>query len=137
MPILLIDPPGSYAPSDEWDRFERMGVFTFSREEGTPAFGLPDQVDPEVAEARREELMLLQKRIMDENNLRLVGEFLPVLVDGRSPDGGGFVGRTRADAPEVDCVVKIPDDNLAAGDLIRAEITAVDDYDLVGRVVLE
>ncbi len=125
-------------------RFERLGVFTFSREEGTPAHDLPDQVDPEVAEARRAELMAVQKKILDDYNRQRVGQTLAVLVDGRSPDGEGFVGRTHADAPEVDCVVKLPDDppsgdlpsgDLHSGDLIKAEILGVDDYDLVGRVV--
>jgi len=120
-------------------RFERLGVFTFSREEGTPAHDLPDQVDPEVAEARRAGLMALQKKILDDYNRQQVGQTLGVLVDGRSPDGEGFVGRTHADAPEVDCVVKLPDDahsrDLHSGDLIKAEILGVDDYDLVGRVL--
>jgi ribosomal protein S12 methylthiotransferase len=122
-------------------RFERLGVFTFSREEGTGAYDLPDQVDPEVAEARRAELMAVQKSILDDNNRQRVGQTLEVLVDGRSPDGEGFVARTHADAPEVDCVVKLPAEDLPAGglhsgDLIRAEIVGVDDYDLVGRVAV-
>ena len=117
-------------------RFERLGVFTFSREETTGAFDLPGQVDPEVAKARRAELMVIQKEILDDLNRQRVGQTLPVLVDGRSPDGEGFVGRTQADAPEVDCVVKLPAQDLHSGDLIQAEIVGVDDYDLVGRVAV-
>lgn len=116
-------------------RFERLGVFPFSREEGTPAHDLPDQVDPEVAEDRRARLMALQKGILDDHNRRRVGQTLKVLVDGRSPQGEGFAGRTYADAPEVDCVVKLPAaTDLHSGDLIQAEIVGVDDYDLLGRV---
>lgn len=118
-------------------RFERLGVFTFSREEGTPAYDMQDQVDAEVAQRRCAELMAQQKRILDAHNASLVGRTLEVLIDGRAPDGEGFIGRTWADAPEIDCVVRLADDEadpLAAAQLRAVRIEAVDDYDLVGRV---
>jgi ribosomal protein S12 methylthiotransferase len=114
-------------------RFERMGAFTYSQEESTPAFDLPDQVDHDVALARQAELMEIQRGIMAGHNKARVGEVLPVLIDGRAPEGDGFVGRTQADAPEVDGVVRIEGD-LHSGDLIPVKITGSDDYDLTGVV---
>lgn len=116
-------------------RFERMGVFTYSHEEGTPAFDLEDSVPTEVAESRQAELMELQRGVMAEHNQGLVGQTLQVLVDGRDPSGDGFVGRTFRDAPEVDGVVRLPDGDLRAGELIAARIERADDYDLHGVVV--
>ncbi len=114
-------------------RFERMGAFTYSQEEGTPAFDLPGQVDPEVALARQADLMEIQRGVMAAHNQARVGEVLPVLIDGRDPEREGLVGRTRADAPEVDGVVRL-DGDLRSGDLIPVRITAAGDYDLVGVV---
>ena len=124
-------------------RFERMGVFTYSHEEGTRAFERSDLVAPELAEERRAELMAIQKRVHVERNRALVGQRLEVLVDGRAVDGEGYVGRTWADAPEVDASVLLPnalprsDDprgGVQAGEVVRVEITEAADYDLVGRV---
>jgi ribosomal protein S12 methylthiotransferase len=121
-------------------RFERMGVFTYSHEEGTRAYEREDLVPAELAEERRAELMAIQKRVHVARNESLVGSRTAVLIDGRSPDGSGWIGRTFADAPEVDGAVRIAaeGDNaagLAAGDLIEAHIEAVDDYDLIARPV--
>lgn len=114
-------------------QFERMGAFTYSQEEGTPAFDLPGQVDPEVALARQADLMEIQRGVMAAHNQARVGEVLPVLIDGRDPEREGLVGRTQADAPEVDGVVRL-DGDLRSGDLIPVRITAAGDYDLVGVV---
>lgn len=116
-------------------RFERLGVFTYSREEGTPSHDLPDQVDAELAEARRAELMGLQKDIMDRFQAGFVGRTVDVLLDGVGADGLTLQGRTAADAPEVDCTVAVarrPD--LQIGDLVPVRITAMADYQLIGEV---
>jgi ribosomal protein S12 methylthiotransferase len=115
-------------------RFERMGVFTWSREEGTPAFDLPDQVPAALAEERRAELMSLQKRIVAERNEGLVGRRLEVMVDGIAEDGASVVGRTTADAPEVDCLVHLPLGSASAGDLVLVHVEAADGYDLRARI---
>ncbi|MEZ5964491.1 MAG: 30S ribosomal protein S12 methylthiotransferase RimO [Planctomycetota bacterium] len=117
-------------------RFERLGVFVWSPEEGTPAFDLPDRVDPDVAEARRARLMALQKDILDAHHRALVGTTRRVLIDGRL-DAASVVGRTTADAPEIDCRVVLPAGGLQAGDMVNARITALDDYDLLGELVAE
>ena len=114
--------------------FERLGVFTYSREEDTPAHDLSDQVDAEVAQARRAEIMGLQKTILDENHSALVGQTLDVLIDGRDPEGEGWVGRTKADAPEIDCQVRFDAPGLHSGDLILARICGVEDYDLLAEI---
>ncbi|MBK8097446.1 MAG: 30S ribosomal protein S12 methylthiotransferase RimO [Planctomycetes bacterium] len=113
-------------------RFERLGVFTYSHEEGTPAFAMPDQVPAEVAAARCAELMALQKGVMGTFQRTFVGKTVPVLIDGYDIDAKAVVGRTHADAPEVDCRVLLAKDAGAPGDLIDVAITGADDYDLRG-----
>ncbi len=79
--------------------------------------------------------MALQRGILDEQNAAQVGQTRTVLIDGRGTDWDGYVGRTTADAPEVDCVVRIEGDGVRAGDLVEARIIGVDGYDLVGQVI--
>jgi len=110
-------------------RFERLGVFTYSHEEGTPAFDLPGAVPPDVADERRDLIMRVQQQIMAEHQEGLVDRDLDVLIDGRNPDGPGMVGRTVYDAPEVDGVVHLVAD-VPMGEIIRARITAAEGYDL-------
>ena len=116
-------------------RFERLGVFTYSHEEGTAAFALQDLVPDELAQERRAELMALQKTIHVARNESLVGTRLRVLVDGRDPDAAGDVAlaRTTADAPEVDSIVRVVGGGLDSGNFVDVEITGVDEYDLVAR----
>jgi len=85
-------------------RFDRLGVFAYSPEEGTDAASMPGQVDHETAEARRDALMRLQQKISLENNRRLVGTVQDVIVCTREGEGV-YVGRTRADAPDIDCEI--------------------------------
>jgi ribosomal protein S12 methylthiotransferase len=115
-------------------RFERLGVFTYSREEGTPAHDLPDQVPTKVAEARAAELMELQRGIMGSFQQSLVGQTLPVLVDGYDAEAKRLVGRTFADAPEVDCRVLLPKGIAEPGTFVDARITAANDYELTAEV---
>ncbi|MDO8349464.1 MAG: 30S ribosomal protein S12 methylthiotransferase RimO [Planctomycetota bacterium] len=115
-------------------RFERLGVFPYSREESTPAHDMPDQVPTAVAEARAAELMALQRSVMARFQKSLVGKKLPVLVDGYDAECKRVVGRTWADAPEVDCRVLLPKGCAEPGVFVTATITEASDYELVGRV---
>ena len=116
-------------------RFERLGVFPYSREEDTPAHDMPDQVPAEVAEARAEELMSLQLDVMRSFHQAKVGQTLAVLVDGYDESGQFAVARSYADAPEVDCRVLLAKESASPGDLVRAKITSAGDYEWVGEVV--
>lgn len=116
-------------------RFERLGVFSYSQEDSTPAASMPDQVPAEVAEQRRERLMAQQKTILDAFQQGLVGTVQRVLVDGYDADARALVGRTYADAPEVDCRVLLPRGSAEPGDFVDARITAAEDYALRGEAV--
>lgn len=116
-------------------RFERLGVFPYSREEGTPAHDLPDQVPQDVAEARAAELMAQQREVMRAFHEGLVGKTLPVLVDGHDADARRLVARTWADAPEVDGRVLLAKGAAEPGRFAMARIVAADDYECAGEVV--
>ena len=112
-------------------RFDRLGVFTYSAEEGTPAEKMPDQVPEEVKEERRDELMLLQQEISAEKTADMVGRTLEVLVEGRIPEEGVYVGRTYRDAPEVDGYIFLnAEEDIISGDFVTAAVTGADEYDL-------
>ncbi|MBQ9814411.1 MAG: 30S ribosomal protein S12 methylthiotransferase RimO [Lachnospiraceae bacterium] len=116
--------------------FDRLGVFTYSREEGTPAYNFPDQVDEDVKTARRDEIMSLQEQISAENLEHLVGRELEVFVEGFLPSDGVFVGRSYMDAPDVDGFVYFKSDyDLMSGDYVLVKINASSDYDLYGEMV--
>jgi ribosomal protein S12 methylthiotransferase len=117
----------------EETRFERLGVFTYSLEPGTPAVRLEGHLPEEVKEARRDELMSLQQEIAFEHAERMVGYELDVLIDEEVGEGV-YVGRTFADAPEIDSTVIVTGAELEPGDLVPVEILERDEYDLVGIV---
>ena len=117
-------------------RFERLGVFQYSDEEGTAAHGFADKVPAQTIERRWRELMAIQKRINREQNAGLVGRRLEVLVEGPSPETEHLlVGRHEGQAPEIDGQVYINDGFAYPGELVTVEVTEAHDYDLVGRVV--
>ncbi len=129
-------------------RFERLGVFTWSAEEGTPAYGLPGRVDPVEAARRRTELMQVQAAISAERNRDLEGSLTEVLVEEVLADLAPFhyLGRTPADAPEVDqgIYLELPAEpfperlrRLRPGDLVRAEVVGATDFDLEGVLLPE
>ncbi len=119
----------------EEQRFERLGVFTYSHEENTPGYELEDDVPEEVKQERAAILMELQQGISWERNQEKVGQTFKVLFD--RVEGGYFVGRTEFDSPEVDNEVLVPvQGNFARiGDFAMVEITAAEEFDLYGRIV--
>ena len=118
-------------------RFERLGVFTYSLEPDTPAARLPDHLPEELKEERRGVLMELQQEIAFEWSAAQVGKQLDVLLDAPLPEEQNVhIGRTYADAPDVDCVVYVTGEGLRAGQLVKCEVVASSQYDLVA-VALE
>lgn len=114
------------------EKFERLGVFAYSREEGTEAGERADQILPETAAERRDAIMELQNGISLEHNRSLKGKLLEVIVDGREDDGS-YVGRSRFDAPEIDGGVLFASDReLRPGDIVKVRIEDAFDYDLTG-----
>ncbi len=117
----------------EQSRFEKLGVFPYSREDGTPAAQFPDQIDQETKEARRDEIMTLQQRISAEHLRSVTGKTLDVMIEGRLPEEGCYVGRSYMDAPDIDGYVFIETDkHHESGVIIKAQITGSSEYDLVG-----
>lgn len=117
----------------EETRFDRVGVFTYSHEPGTPAAALPDDVPEDVKAARLDTLMKTQQPISLEKNRALVGKRLPILLEGAGE--GLTIGRSYRDAPEIDGLVLIERDDLRLHRFAQVEITEAMVYDLKGRVV--
>ena len=117
--------------------FDRLGVFTYSPEEGTPAAGYEDQVDGELAAKWRDEIMELQQEISYEKNQELIGSVQRVLIEGYLVDDDVYVGRTYRDAPGVDGIVFVSAPyELISGSFVDVKITEANEYDLTG-VILE
>lgn len=113
--------------------FERLGVFTYSQEEDTPAAVMEGQIEEEIKEARRDELMQLQQEIAFEKNESMCGRTVTAMVEGFLPDDQVYVARTSADAPGVDGYLFLETaQTLMSGDFVRAKITDARDYDLIG-----
>ena len=114
-------------------RFERLGVFAYSPEEDTVAAAMPCQVEDEVKEARRDEIMSLQQTIAFEKAEEMVGKTIPVLVEGRLVEDGVLIGRSYMDAPGVDGYVFIRTDrDIESGRIVSVLIEASNEYDLIG-----
>ncbi len=112
-------------------QLDRVGVFTYSQEEGTSAYPLGDPIPEEVKNQRREEIMLIQQKISLEKNRKKVGDTLKVVVDGI--ERKTYFGRTEQDAPDVDNLVHFnSNENLKPGDFVNVNITKAEEYDLYG-----
>ena len=113
-------------------RFERMGVFTYSHEEGTPAARLEGQVPEEIGLARRDRLMAIQQEVAFAWNESQVGRKCDVIIDSYIPgEQNAWIGRSYADAPEIDGVVYVTGEGLAVGQIVPCEIVAARNYDLI------
>jgi ribosomal protein S12 methylthiotransferase len=117
----------------ERQRFDRVGIFTYSHEEDTPAFGLADNVPAEEKQRRAEDIMAVQQEISLEKNQEKVGQTFKVLVDKK--EAGRYLGRTEFDSVEVDNEVIIQtDQKLQPGNFYNVTITRAYDYDLEGHL---
>ena len=110
--------------------FDRLGVFTYSPEEGTPAETMEGQVPEEVKEARRDEIMELQQEIAFDKAEDMIGREVLVMIEGKVADENAYVGRTYRDAPNVDGLIFINTDvELISGDFAKVKVTGALDYD--------
>lgn len=115
--------------------FDRLGVFTYSPEEGTPAAGFDNQVEEQKAEAWRDDIMALQQEISYEKNQELIGKTFTVLIEGYVAEDDVYVGRTYRDAPEVDGMVFVAAPyELMSGTFVQVRITGANEYDLTGEI---
>ena len=119
-------------------RFERLGVFSYSPEEDTPAANMEEQVDEEVKQRRRDEIMSLQQGIAFEKAQDMLAKKLTVLIEGRLPEEGVYIGRTQGDAPNVDgYIFAACSHELVSGELVQVLVTDAKEYDLIGEVIWE
>lgn len=117
--------------------FDRLGVFTYSAEEDTPAASMPDQIPEEVKERRRDELMELQQEVSFDLAEDMTGRELWVMVEGKVADENAYIARTYRDAPGVDGYLFInTDETLVSGDFVRVKVTGALEYDLIGEIIL-
>lgn len=117
-------------------RFDRLGVFSYSQEEGTAAAIMEDQIDEDLKEARKETIMDIQKNIAASLCEKEVGKVVQVLVEGKLPEESIYCGRTRRDAPDIDGLVFLTaEEELYSGDFVTARIREAGDYDLMGDVI--
>ena len=116
--------------------FDRLGVFTYSPEENTPAASMPDQIEEDIKEQRRDELMELQQAIAFEKAEKMVGKRLETVVEGYLPEDDVYVARSYMDAPGVDGYIFVyADRQLLSGDYIDVEVIDSREYDLIGKEV--
>jgi ribosomal protein S12 methylthiotransferase len=117
-------------------RFDRLGVFTYSQEDGTTAYPLGDPIPAEIKTERQEKLLALQSGIIREKHASMIGTVQEVLVDGPSRETDLLLeGRTEGQAPEIDGVIYINDGVASSGDIVKVEITQAGEHDLVGHIV--
>ena len=115
--------------------FDRLGVFTYSPEEDTPAAGMPDQVPEEVKEERQAEIMELQQEIVFDQAEAMIGREVLVMIEGKVADENAYVGRTYKDAPNVDGLIFINTEaELMSGDFAKVKVTGALEYDLIGEL---
>ena len=118
--------------------FDRLGVFTYSQEEDTPAAIMPDQIEEEIKQARQEELMELQQEIAFEKAEDMTGRVLTVMIEGKIADEDAYVARTYRDAPNVDGYLFLNTTaTLMTGDFVEVLVTDSNEYDLIGEIYHE
>ena len=116
--------------------FDRLGVFTYSPEEGTPAAAMEHQIDEEVKLDRQAELMELQQEIAFDLAEEMIGREVLVMIEGKVADENAYVGRTYKDAPNVDGLIFVEsEEELMSGDFARVRITGALEYDLMGEII--
>ena len=116
--------------------FDRLGVFTYSPEENTPAAEMPDQIPEEIKEERRDAILELQQEIAFDKAADMVGRTLYAMIEGKVADEPAYVARTYADSPDIDGYVFVnTSEMLMSGDFVKVKITGSAEYDLIGELV--
>ena len=126
----------------KWAKFDKLGCFTYSKEEGTAAEKMPDQINAKVKNARYNEIMKLQQQISKENSKKLIGKTFETLIEDAFVDDNEelwFTGRTYMDVPEIDGLVFIKgnkelQDKIELNTFANCKITEVREYDLIGEI---
>ena len=118
----------------EKTKFDKLGVFEYSKEEGTPAATMSNQIHHMTKKSRYNKIMKLQQDISREKMKAKIGTEQEVLIEGKSFDKKYFIGRTKSDVPDIDGVIYIKDRNLEMNSFIKCRVTDYKDYDLVGRI---
>ncbi|OON93108.1 MAG: ribosomal protein S12 methylthiotransferase RimO, partial [Candidatus Epulonipiscioides saccharophilum] len=119
-------------------KFDRLGVFTYSNEEGTPSAKLPNQIPQHIKESRKDVIMKIQQEISKELCAQKIGQVFRVIIEGKLEQEDVYIGRTYGDAPVVDSKVFVEyDGDLICGDFISVKIIQADEYDLIGKVIYE
>ena len=115
--------------------FDRLGAFTYSPEEGTKAFDMPNQIDEETKAEWQADVMELQEEVIFDKNEEMKGRELYVFIEGQVEDDNAYVGRTYRDAPDIDGYIFInTDENLMTGDIVKVKVTGAYEYDLIGEI---
>lgn len=117
-------------------RFDRLGCFAYSQEEGTKAAEMPDQIDEETKQRRADVIMEQQQIIMAQNNEKMIGSTVEVVTEGYDRYGECYFGRSAADAPDIDGKIffRSPERKLTSGSFVKVKITETLDYDLIGEI---
>ena len=116
-------------------KFDRLGVFTYSQEEGTPAAKMDGQIDEDIKEERKDIIMETQKFISAQKSEEMIGRQIKVIVEGKLPEDDVYCTRSYKDSPDIDGLVFVTsEEELISGDLVDVKITAASDYDLYGEV---
>ena len=118
--------------------FDRLGVFTYSAEEDTPAASMEDQIPEEIKEERRDEIMELQQEISLEKGNDRIGQELLVMIEGKVSGESAYIARTYGDAPKVDGYIFVQTGELLmTGDFAKVRVTGALEYDLIGELADE
>ncbi|MCK4696497.1 MAG: 30S ribosomal protein S12 methylthiotransferase RimO, partial [Candidatus Cloacimonetes bacterium] len=117
-------------------KFLRLGIFSYSKEENTMAFDFPGKVSQKTSEKRKDELMALQESISTELLMKFIGKKIKVIIDQKSDcKDFRFEGRSYLDAPEIDGTVFISEGDIKVGDIVEVEIIDSWEYDLIGKII--
>ena len=118
-------------------KFDKLGTFMYSKEEGTPAAKLPEQIHGNTKKSRYNKIMEIQQKISNENLKRRIGQIVEVLIEDISFDGKYLIGRTSQDVPEEDGIIYIENNNFESkvNKFVKAIITEVKEYDLIGKII--